>query len=242
MGEKTEEQELNFFQRLNKVREELKAPKSQYNSFGKYSYRNCEDILEAAKPLCAKYDIFLEIHDELIELRDKPLFKVDVVAFDTINGAFSTKATGYAFMDENKKGMDAAQVCGSASSYARKYALNALFHCDDSKDVDSDAYSQAGEKRKANAINKPTENKKPSDKPVGVEVDKNAKLSDDDVMQLMSFIETEGIEERTILDSYKIKSFKELTKIQAAAICKNASKFLAIQNKAKTAEAEANNG
>ena len=186
MGEKTEEQELNFFQRLNKVREELKAPKSQYNSFGKYSYRNCEDILEAAKPLCAKYNIFLEIHDELIELRDKPLFKVDVVAFDTINGVLNTKATGYAFMDENKKGMDAAQVCGSASSYARKYALNALFHCDDSKDIDSDTYSQAGEKKKANTTNKPTENKKPSDKPV--EVDKNAKLSDDDVMQLMSFI------------------------------------------------------
>lgn len=240
MGEKTEEQELNFFQRLNKVREELKAPKSQYNSFGKYSYRNCEDILEAAKPLCAKYNIFLEIHDELIELRDKPLFKVDVVAFDTINGAFSTKATGYAFMDENKKGMDAAQVCGSASSYARKYALNALFHCDDSKDVDSDLYSQAGEQKKANATSKPTENKKPSDKPV--EVDKNAKLSDDDVMQLMSFIETEGIEERTILDSYKIKSFKELTKIQAAAICKNANTFLAIQNKAKETGKEANNG
>lgn len=227
MAEKTTE--LNFFQRLNLVREELKAPKSQYNSFGKYSYRNCEDILEAAKPLCAKYDIFLEIHDELIELRDKPLFKVEVVAFDALNGAYNTKATGYAFMDENKKGMDAAQVCGSASSYARKYALNALFHCDDSKDVDSEAYTKAGQT--ANPRQQATSAKKDQDE--GKKL-----LSKDGVIQLLDFLNKNGVKEQTILTAYKIKSLTELTQIQAKAICKNLDTFLARQKAEQTGEAQ----
>ena len=231
MAEKTTE--LNFYQRLNKVREELKAPKSQYNSFGKYNYRNCEDILEAAKPLCAKHEIFLEIHDELIEFQEKPCFKVEALAIDTQNTAYMTKAAGYAFIDETKKGMDAAQICGSASSYARKYALNALFHCDDSRDIDSDAYAQAGQTAK------------PKQQATSAKKDQNEGkklLSKDDVIQLLEFLSKNGVEEQTILTAYKIKSLTELTQVQAAAICKNLDQFLAFQNGEAQAEQEVSDG
>ena len=224
MAETKDKKELNFYQRLNKVREELKAPKSQYNSFGKYNYRNCEDILEAAKPLCAKHEIFLEIHDELIEFQEKPCFKVEVMAIDTQNTAYLTNATGYAFIDETKKGMDAAQICGSASSYARKYALNALFHCDDSRDIDSDAYAQAGQAAKPKQ--QTTSAKKDQDE--GKKL-----LSKDGVMQLLDFLSKNGVEEQTILTAYKIKSLTELTQIQGKAIFNNLDKILAHQNKAE---------
>lgn len=230
MAETKEKKELNFYQRLNKVREELKAPKSQYNSFGKYNYRNCEDILEAAKPLCAKHEIFLEIHDELIEFQEKPCFKVEALAIDTQNTAYMTKAAGYAFIDETKKGMDAAQICGSASSYARKYALNALFHCDDSRDIDSDAYAQAGQTAKPKQ--QATSAKKAQDE--GKKL-----LSKDGVIQLLDFLSKNGVEEQTILTAYKIKSLTELTQIQGKAICKNLDKFLARQKAEQTGEAQA---
>ena len=120
--------------KLVKVQNELKAPKSQYNSFGKYSYRNSEDIFEAAKPICFKYGLFLSISDEVIEVGGS-LFVESTASITDGDQSFSVRAQ--AGLDLNRKGMDKAQASGASSSYARKYALGGLFLLDDTKDADA---------------------------------------------------------------------------------------------------------
>lgn len=124
----------NFYQRLLKVQTELKAPKSQFNSFGKYKYRNQEDILEAVKPLCAANGLILFLSDETIEIAGE-LFTEATATITDGSEIISVKAQ--AGIDINKKGMDKSQTSGSSSSYARKYALNGLFLIDDTKDADA---------------------------------------------------------------------------------------------------------
>ena len=119
---------------LIKIQSELKAPKKQYNSFGKYSYRSAEDILEAVKPLCNKYKALLTISDDIKEVNGW-VFVESTVIFK--HGDFEHSVTGYARHDESKKGMDSSQITGAASSYARKYALNGMFCIDDNKDSDN---------------------------------------------------------------------------------------------------------
>lgn len=118
---------------LNKIQRELKAPKGQFNAFGKYKYRNCEDILEAVKPLLG--DGVLLLSDELVNLGDR--FYVKATARLQVGKDF-VEVQAYAREALDKKGMDEAQITGAASSYARKYALNGLFCIDDTKDADSD--------------------------------------------------------------------------------------------------------
>ena len=127
---------LTIQQKLLKVQTELKAPKNQYNSFGKYKYRNQEDILEAVKPLCAKYQLNLIITDDLVEIAGLPFVKSIAKVF-TDNSEPIIEVAGFAAYDANRKGMDVAQSTGSSSSYSRKYALNGLFLIDDTKDADS---------------------------------------------------------------------------------------------------------
>lgn len=114
---------------------ELKAPKSQYNSFGKYKYRSCEDILESVKPLLAKYNVLLTITDDVVLVGDRIYIKSTASVVNS-DGLVVT-ASSFAREEETKKGMDASQVSGAASSYARKYALNGLFCIDDTKDSDA---------------------------------------------------------------------------------------------------------
>lgn len=121
-------------QKLINVIEALKAPKAQYNSFGKYSYRSCEDILEAVKPLLCKEGLLLTIKDELVFIGDRYYIKAIATVTD---GKAEIEATAYAREDDSKKGMDGSQLTGSTSSYARKYALNGLFLIDDNKDADA---------------------------------------------------------------------------------------------------------
>ena len=124
---------MTLNERLIKIQTELKAPKSQFNSFGKYSYRNCEDILEAVKPLLAKYECLLTISDNVLDRGNR----IYVHALATIkHGEETINASAFAREPEDKKGMDCSQITGAASSYARKYALNGLFLIDDSKDAD----------------------------------------------------------------------------------------------------------
>jgi hypothetical protein len=119
---------------LIEIQNELKAPKNQFNSFGKYKYRSQEDILEALKPLLKKYGCFLTISDE-VKISGSITF---VEAKATIsNGEESLTVTAQAGIDPNRKGMDIAQCFGSSSSYARKYALNGLFLIDDTKEADA---------------------------------------------------------------------------------------------------------
>ena len=129
---------------LTEIQKKLKAPKSNYNSFGKYNYRSCEDILEAVKPLLG--DNTLTLSDEVVQIGDRIYVKATAVFRD---GATETRVSAFAREAESKKGMDESQVTGTASSYARKYALNGLFLIDDTKDADTDEFVKATERTKA---------------------------------------------------------------------------------------------
>lgn len=120
---------------LIEIQRELKAPKGQRNNFGNYNYRSCEDILEAVKPLCHKYNCLLTISDDMVMLGDR--FYVKATAKIKNSAGETEHTTAYAREAETKKGMDASQITGSSSSYARKYALNGLFDIDDTKDADT---------------------------------------------------------------------------------------------------------
>lgn len=121
--------------KLAKVQIELKAPKNQYNSFGKYAYRNAEDILSAAKPLCVENGLLLTISDNIIEVGGRLYVQAEAKVTDIESGD-TLSTTAMAREPDDKKGMDASQVTGATSSYARKYALNGLFAIDDTKDAD----------------------------------------------------------------------------------------------------------
>lgn len=126
--------DMTFQQKVVAVQSELKAPKGQYNSFGKYNYRSCEDILEGVKPLLNKYGLYLTINDAVELIGDRYYIKATATLFDGDN-CISTSA--YAREPLEKKGADASQVTGATSSYARKYALNGLLCIDDTKDADT---------------------------------------------------------------------------------------------------------
>lgn len=132
-------------QALKKIQQELKAPKGQYNSFGKYAYRSAEDILEAVKPLLAKYDAELTLSDDITEVGGRIYVKATArfIEYDTKTDTNNmTTVTAFAREPADKKGMDESQITGTASSYARKYALNGMFLIDDNKDADTDEYRQ----------------------------------------------------------------------------------------------------
>lgn len=135
------------FDNLIRLQNELKAPKNQYNSFGKYKYRSCEDILEGVKPLLAKYGFLLKLYDEVVAIGTR--YYVKATATIAGGGGFCQVVTAYAREEDSKKGMDGSQVTGTASSYARKYALNGLFLIDDTKDADTDAYKASQTAKRA---------------------------------------------------------------------------------------------
>ena len=129
---------------LIEVQKKLKAPKNQYNSFGKYNYRSAEDILEAAKPLCCEHDLLLTLSDEVVAIGDRIYVKATA---SVTNGTEAVTVTAFAREEAEKKGMDGSQITGTASSYARKYALNGLFCIDDTKDADTDEYKKQADKK-----------------------------------------------------------------------------------------------
>ena len=199
-------------EKLIKVQNELKAPKNQYNNFGKYKYRNCEDILEAVKPLLLKYNLILYISDEVFEVGD--VLYVEATAMiedsDSPGNAFTSKAQ--AGIDINRKGMDIAQSFGSSASYARKYALNGLFLIDDTKDADS----------KATTARKPTPmEKKVSKTPVKTDpVKEKQKLSHKDGENFHKAIEwvesdkgsIEKLQDLYDVDKATLKTIKDFIK------------------------------
>lgn len=123
---------------LIKIQSELKAPKGQFNKFGNYKYRSAEDILEAVKPLLKATDSSLTLSDEIVLIGERYYIKATATLK---HGDEIASVSAYAREEENKKGMDGAQITGTASSYARKYALNGLFCIDDAKDPDTDEYT-----------------------------------------------------------------------------------------------------
>ena len=124
-------------EKLTRIQTELKAPKKQYNSFGKYNYRSCEDILDALKPLLDRYNASVIISDDIVLVGARFYVKATATFIDNETGQ-QKSATAFAREPETKKGMDESQITGTASSYARKYCLNGLFLIDDTKDADTD--------------------------------------------------------------------------------------------------------
>ena len=133
---------MTVYKKLIKVQQELKAPKNQRNTFGNYNYRSAEDILEALKPVLAAHDATVFISDKVVVKENCWAYIEATATFVDIETGESTCTTGYAREAETKKGMDASQITGSASSYARKYALNGLFLIDDAVDPDSDSHQK----------------------------------------------------------------------------------------------------
>jgi hypothetical protein len=129
-----------IFAALMAVQAELKAPKNQHNSFGKYDYRSAEDIIEAVKPLLKENGLFLNMSDDIVLIGDRYYVKATVKVVDVVTGE-SVQTSALAREAAQKKGMDESQVTGTASSYARKYALNGLFAIDDNRDADTNEYA-----------------------------------------------------------------------------------------------------
>lgn len=149
---------LTFAQKVADIQARLKAPKGQFNKFGGYKYRSCEDILEAVKPLLKEHGLVLTLTDEVIVVESSVgpgyarfYVKATAIVSDGVcSGSIgnSIRAEAYAREDETKKGMDGSQITGTASSYARKYALNGLFLIDDTKDADAtNDHGKAPQKR-----------------------------------------------------------------------------------------------
>lgn len=162
---------MNIYEKLLKAQVELKAPKGQYNSFGKYKYRSCEDILEALKPVLDKLKLALFISDEIVEVggsykvskkdetvesEGRKYVKATITLVNIEKPDEIIETSALAREEETKKGMDGSQITGASSSYARKYALNGMFMIDDTKDSDSTNTHGKEEKtedeRKKNAI------------------------------------------------------------------------------------------
>ena len=127
---------MNVYQKLMAVQSKLKAPKGQWNKFGKYGYRSCEDILEGLKPLLKEVGAILTLDDSVEHIEDRTYIRATATFIDTEKGD-KVHVCAFAREDEMLKGMSLAQVTGSVSSYARKYSLNGLFCIDDTKDADS---------------------------------------------------------------------------------------------------------
>lgn len=186
---------------LIQIQSQLKAPKKNRNSFGGYNYRSCEDILEAVKPICHSLKCWINICDEIVEVGGRIYVKATATIFNEQGQSFS--ASAYAREEETKKGMDAAQITGSASSYARKYALNGLLAIDDTKDADTDEYRKKSELSESTKST-PTTATQPQRKTIGA-----AEL--DDVTKCNSLLEWAYNEYKKSDDKKSFDAGKRLT-------------------------------
>lgn len=195
-----------------KIQTTLKAPKNLFNSFGNYKYRNAEGILEAVKPLLAENKLSMYISDDVQAVNDRVYVKATVSIFDIETGE-SVMATASAREALNKKGMDDSQITGTASSYARKYALNGIFLLDDTKDADTDENQK---ERTARANKKEQEKNKEKLDQMKISLVKQKTLLD--------LCEDEKFDINKILKSYKHESIKDITEGQYKYIVANKDK------------------
>lgn len=194
-------------EKLMRIQVELKAPKNLYNNFGGYKYRNAEGICEAVKPYLDKEKVCLFMTDDIIEVGGRIYVKATVKLLDNETDEV-IEVSAMARESETKKGMDDSQITGTASSYARKYALNGLFLLDDTKDADTDEYHKQTTSKKTEAVELPTS-----------EADAKEKCSDKQVKFIESLIVKKAMSEQEILSKYKgAKSFADLSKAQAKAL------------------------
>lgn len=199
-----------MIEKLIKIQSELKAPKNQNNTFGKYKYRSCEDILEAVKPLLSREGLLLTLTDTIEQIGNRFYVKATVKLTD---GTETVENTAYAREEETKKGMDGPQVTGTSSSYARKYALNGLFCIDDTKDADTDEYkTETVERNKAQENMKRMEEQKYKTLTDLSHKAKGDGITGEDIKNIITF-------------KYKKHSSKELTFAQCADLLKNYSTY-----------------
>ena len=181
---------MTVYSKLVEVQNKLKVPKSQFNSFGKYNYRNAEDILEAVKPILEEVGAVVVLKDEIVLIGDRYYLKTKAQFIDAENGE-AIEVEAMAREAEEKKGMDSAQVTGATSSYARKYALNGLFLIDDTKDNDHDTLHKTDLKQEELKI---------------------SQIQIDSIVQLIT--ETKS-DLKGFLQYFKIKEIPEMTARQA---------------------------
>lgn len=139
---------MTIYEKLSKIQEELKVPKNQFNKFGGFNYRSCEDILEKAKPICRAHKTVLTLEDDVVAVGDG-IFVKAIATLTDLEGEGKISVQAFARHANEKKGMDDSQMTGTASSYSRKYALNGLFNLDDTKDADTDEYQKQTAKDKS---------------------------------------------------------------------------------------------
>lgn len=192
-----------LYGRLMRVQRDLKAPKNQYNSFGKYRYRSCEDILEGVKPILQEYGCAIVLSDTIEQIGDRFYVKATATFYDCETGE-SVSNTAYARESDDKKGMDASQITGTASSYARKYALNGLLLIDDTKDADTDENrNEAIGRSRSDGAKKAMETKEQNAKD-----NANQIISEKDANVLRELMKKKGIDPN---QKFKGKEIAELT-------------------------------
>ena len=208
-----ETKKMGIYEKLMTVQQNLKAPKNQYNSFGKYKYRSCEDILEGLKPCLKEVKAAVTIDDEIVEVCGRVYVKATAHFHDAETGEMIVNSA-YAREPQDKKGMDDSQVTGATSSYARKYALNGLFMIDDTKDADTDESKNESDSRS-----------KKQDATKTKEVEK----------QIISQAKADAIKQKCINDNLDVnyiltkchvKAIEELTEKQAYFLASNWEKVL----------------
>lgn len=197
-------------EKLLTIQQKLKAPKNQYNKFGNYNYRSCEDILEGVKPLLAETKCILTLSDQIINIGDR--FYVQALAKLTdIESGESISSTAFAREELDKKGMDGSQITGGSSSYARKYCLNGLFLIDDTKDADT---NEAKEEQKAKE-------------------EKTNALPADKVNALKKKAQGSNIPVEYICNKYKVKSIESMTEKQWINCVQNWDKLVKAHSEGK---------
>ncbi len=175
---------------LRLIQSELNAPKNLWNSYGNYSYRSCESILEAVKPLLKEHNAEVVLTDDIVQIGDRIYVKATAIF---TAGDDEVVCTAYAREPDTKKGMDASQITGTASSYARKYALNGLFLIDDNKDADTDERHVEVEQRQKRQTKE--------DPYVGAE----------QIDNLTGLAEEKGVSIETICETFRIGTLQDMT-------------------------------
>ena len=206
---------MTLREKLTNIQNDLKAPKNQYNSFGKYKYRSCEDILEGLKPTLKNHKATLKITDTVEMVGDRYYIKATATLMDTESEDFISNEA-YARESDDKKGMDAAQVTGATSSYARKYALNGLFLIDDTKDADTDEFQ--GRVRGQSKAETEQDNSWVAQGKDLIDATK--------IKSLKTLCKNHKMDEQKLASKYNKSKIEELTITDYADFCKTGEEFM----------------
>ena len=196
-------------EKLLKIQSSISVPKNQYNKFGNYDYRSCEDILSALKPILQTHKCTVTVNDDLIFIGNRYYIKATATLVDCESGE-SVSNQSFAREEDSKKGMDSSQITGTASSYARKYALNGLLLLDDVKDTDTNENQQQSQNAKADKNQQQSQNAAGSNRdPKG---GTQKKLIDKKVLDaLRKRFKDNGVDETKVCSAYKVSDLSQLS-------------------------------